>query len=184
MIRGFVETIEQRGLGRIGPLGEMVEAGQRALREFDRRVAPYADQLPRGVVHHDAHCQNVLFRDGRLVALIDFDDAYEGYLVADVVRLMESWATDWRRLDPPDLTKAVRVVREYERHRPLTQAERELFPLGLFLLSDTASFVQGEIERGRDATVALSECRQYQRYQALKQDSGWLASFRRALWGT
>lgn len=185
MIRGLAALVKERGMPATALLGEVLEAGQRTAQDFENVLTPHAAQLPRGVVHHDAHCKNVLFRDGQVVALIDFDDAYHGYVVADVVRLLESWAGDWGTSDPPDLARAAQVVGEYERYRPLTQGERELLPLclSLFLLSDAAGYVQGEIERGRDAATAVEECSQYQRYQALKHDRAWYPRLQRELWG-
>jgi Ser/Thr protein kinase RdoA (MazF antagonist) len=183
MIRSLAAFAEGRGLESPPALAQMLDEGRRLLARLDDRLATFGDQLPRGVVHHDAHCENVLFRDGRLVALIDFDDAYEGFVLADVVRLMESWSFAVGSVDLPAVGKPVAVVREYERHRTLTDGERAVFPLwlSLFCLSDGSGYVQGEIERGRDATEAIAECVAYQRYQRLQQEPGWVAAVVRAL---
>jgi len=40
---------------------------------------------PKGLVHGDFFFENVLSRDGHLIGIIDFGDAYHGYLLMDVV---------------------------------------------------------------------------------------------------
>src|SRR5205823_2834324 len=59
--------------------------------------------IPRGVVHHDAYGNNLLFDDaGRLVALLDFDDAHETFLLADIAVLLNAWGIERReyRFEP------------------------------------------------------------------------------------
>jgi Ser/Thr protein kinase RdoA (MazF antagonist) len=117
------------------------------------------------VVHHDAHCANVLFQGERLVALIDFDDAYEGAIVADLPRMIDNWAHDSERHTlRPEL--AAHIIRTYERHRKLTVAERDLLPdyLALFALSDSVVSVQLELERGAPADDAIAASNVYARY--------------------
>src|SRR5438105_125550 len=82
-IVNFLNEIARRPVAADEPvLRDLVERIQQAVRNFEARIAPFSESLPRGVVHHDAHCKNVLFRGDQLIALIDFDDAHEGYLVA------------------------------------------------------------------------------------------------------
>ena len=135
------------------------------------------------MVHHDAHCKNVLFRGDQLIALIDFDDAHEGYLVADVAVMIANWAKDGTALD---LRKAATVVRAYEQHRPLTSAERQFLPdfVLLFLLCDASEYIRGRLARGADSTVAVNDCIQYERYLYYTRDSSRLAEMRRELTAT
>jgi homoserine kinase type II len=185
MVRGLMDLTAQRGVGENETgLRHLLARAERALEEFEVRVAPRAEGLRRAVVHHDAHCKNVLFRDDRLVALIDFDDAYEGYLVADLAVMIAKWAADRAPNDTLSFDRAVRVVHEYERHRPLTDTERELLPdfLLLFLLSDGAEYVRGQLERGADANAAVNDSRTYTRYVRHVEDGDWMEGFRAALW--
>ncbi len=60
---------------------------QRAISEFQSVVQPAA--LRRGIVHGDANDYNVLTRTAaasfpEVCALIDFGDAHEGWIIADV----------------------------------------------------------------------------------------------------
>jgi Ser/Thr protein kinase RdoA (MazF antagonist) len=184
-LRELLDLARQR---RITPhesaLRQLIDRAGRAVEDFEARIGPYKAGLPRGVVHHDAHCWNVLFQDDRLVALIDFDDAHEGYLLADIARLIATWAADLSTSNPLDLEKSLQVVREYQRHRPLTEAERELLPdfLLLSLLADTAGEVSGELELGGDANSAVIGDKSYKRYLHHLFDTEWLAKFRAQLW--
>jgi homoserine kinase type II len=176
IVREAVQSTAHRGLAaHESALRDFVERAEQAVEDFDARIAPYAGDLPHGVVHHDAHCENVLFSDDRLVALIDFDDAYEGYLVADVAVMITNWAKHGNRLD---LDKAVTVVRDYERHRPLIAPERELLPgfVLLYLLCNAAQYIQGRLEQGADATTAVNDCTEYKRYLHHAYDAEWLAA--------
>ena len=184
VVRRLLDLTAQRGVAaNETALSELLNRAERAVREFELRLAPYAKGLRRGVVHHDAHCNNVLFRNNRLVALIDFDDAYEGYVVADLARMVAHWAADWATSDALDFERAVRVVREYEGHRRLTKQERELLPdfLLLFLLSDGAEYVRGRLQQGADGNDAVNDSRSYRGYLHLAEDQAWLAAFRDAL---
>ena len=91
---GLSAWAAQRGTRPDEPrFNELVARANGALDEFEARLAPHAAALPRGIVHHDGHCANVLLREGQLVALIDFDDAFEGHLVAELPVLLSNWAT-------------------------------------------------------------------------------------------
>lgn len=126
----------------------------------------------------------MLFRDDRLVALIDFDDAHEGSFVADVVVMVENWAYE-KGLDGLSLEKAVTVVREYERHRRLTNAERELLPdfVLMYLLCDTAAYVRERLEQGADGNASVTDSEVYQLYLRHAKDGAWLAALREEIKG-
>ena len=183
MLREFLKTMESRGVAATEPgLRGLVDASRAGLERFEARLAEHAEGLPRGVVHHDAHHGNVLFNDGRLVALIDFDDAHEGYLVADLAAMVENWADEQVTGQALNREKAVRVVREYERHRRLTEAERELLPdfVQVFMLADATEMVRGEMAQGADSETAVNEDRTYVQYLDLVRDTGWAAALRGA----
>jgi homoserine kinase type II len=107
------------------------------------------DSLPMGVCHSDFHFSNLLFKNDEVVALIDFDDANNTYLLFDLVGLIESWA--WRHDTDKTLnfTEAKKVVAEYMKHRPLTPVEkRHLFDVyKLSILIDCVWFFErGEVD--------------------------------------
>jgi Ser/Thr protein kinase RdoA (MazF antagonist) len=186
----FLRFVRERGVAAHEPaLARLVADVEQAIGEFDARFAPRAGDLPCGVVHHDAHCANVLFQGERLVALIDFDDAYEGAVVADLPRMIYNWAHDYERqaLRPE---RAAHIVRTYEHHRRLAEAERDLLPdyLALFALSDGIVSVQLEIERGAPADDAIAASNVYPRYHEYRHyphppAGDWRDALRRTLLG-
>lgn len=102
--------------------------------------------LPKGVCHCDFHHSNMLYKDGSLNALIDFDDANYTYLTFDLVCLFDpfipafnhdSWQSFSEADNILDFTSAKRIVAEYERYRPLEQIERlhlyDVFMLTVFI---------------------------------------------------
>src|SRR5205823_4691831 len=143
VIRQLLDVLAARGIGPDETaLGEFARDIQIALDRFEVRLAQYEPGLRRGVVHHDAHAGNALFNDNHLVALIDFDDAHYGFQVDDLGVMIENWADQGASHNDLNLEAAVRVVREYERIRQLTAAERELIPdfTFLYLLCDAAEY--------------------------------------------
>ena len=85
----------------------------------------FPESLPKGICHCDFHFSNVLFKDGKFVVLIDFDDANYTYLLFDLVGLIESEA--WIRDKDKELnfTLAEKVVLEYTKYRQLRDVEQK-----------------------------------------------------------
>jgi len=93
--------------------------------------------LPKGICHCDFHFSNVLFKDGKIRALLDFDDANYTYLLFDLAYLIEPFASafkwdTWENFKKTDsildFSKARKTVKEYMKHRPLSEIEkRHLF---------------------------------------------------------
>ena len=93
--------------------------------------------LSKGICHCDFHPSNILFKDGELKALLDFDDANYTYLTYDLATLINlfilsfNWHT-WSQFekDAPmfDFIQAKETVLEYSKYRPLSHNEkRHLF---------------------------------------------------------
>ncbi|MFB9430164.1 phosphotransferase enzyme family protein [Streptoalloteichus tenebrarius] len=57
-------------------------------RALDRWRATEGDAYPRGVAHGDFCRRNLLWRDGRVVGLLDWDDVRHGWLASEL-----AWAT-------------------------------------------------------------------------------------------
>ena len=102
--------------------------GQNALvaEELKHQSAFAKVKLPRGAIHGDLFCDNVLFVDGRVSGIIDFGFAATDALAYDVAITVNDWCTvqDERRagaLDP-ELTRA--LVMAYDAVRPLGFEER------------------------------------------------------------
>src|SRR5215831_1989641 len=79
-------------------------------------------RLPRGAIHGDLFCDNVLFVDGRVSGIIDFGFAATDALAYDVAITVNDWCTV---LDGPDAG-----VLDPERTRALVSAYDALRPLG------------------------------------------------------
>ncbi|MCR2820935.1 homoserine kinase [Lederbergia panacisoli] len=83
------------------------------------------ESLPKGICHADFHFSNILYKDEKCSALIDFDDANYTYLLFDLVVLIEYEA--WRHdVDQYlNLNKAKEVILEYMKYRPLEDIEKK-----------------------------------------------------------
>ena len=189
LLDGFGAAVARRGVAPDEPALAGLVAAAAAGREFGARLAAVAAAggLPAGVVHHDAHCANVLFRDGRLVALIDFDDACPGPLVADAAVLLGSWAID-PQTDALVPEHARRLLDAYESQRRLSEAERDVLPdfLALYLLGDAVAGLQdtlAEVAPGAAAEAAVREEVQYRRYRRCTAGPDWRDGLRRAMRG-
>jgi homoserine kinase type II len=95
------------------------------IEEFERLRLRLGEPLPRGLIHGDVFTDNTLFRDGELVAILDFEDACEDVLLFDVAMTIHGFCfpeENWR----PDLAQEFLDV--YNERRALTDSERELLP--------------------------------------------------------
>lgn len=90
--------------------------------------------LPKGICHSDFHFSNVLFKNGKFRALIDFDDANYTFLTFDLVSLIDPvvWSFDpntWSDFEPGetilDFREARKIISEYMKYRPLRVVEQK-----------------------------------------------------------
>jgi hypothetical protein len=104
-------------------VGRLLRRFHDAVAAFDPAPYRWSHRVPapfdgRGVAHNDPNLDNVVFRAGRAVALIDFDLAGPGAAVWDVAAAARLWAP---LRDPVD-TVDDRRGRELERTRILLDA--------------------------------------------------------------
>lgn len=126
------------GEGRFGPK-DLVTRCARVASSPDAAAAGLADvlaasvrdvaarrraDLPSGLVHGDLFRDNVLFREGRLAALLDFESAHRAPFAFDLAVTLLAWSFR----DTLDVDVARAVVGGYRRARELEESERE----GLF----------------------------------------------------
>jgi homoserine kinase type II len=82
--------------------------------------------LPKGLIHGDVFFDNVLFEDGKIKAIIDFEEACQYYLNFDLgMGILGLCRTNGKI----DLTKVNALITGYEQIRLLEPLEKELLPL-------------------------------------------------------
>lgn len=143
--------------------------------EFVQRLAT----VPQGVIHADLHDENVLFdvRTGEIAAVLDFDDAFYGPLVADVAQSIFCWCFVGPELDV-DLARA--FMNEYQQTRgfPFTADEWKIIvplyyitgvmqlnymtelltdPKEIWMIKDTTETMEQVIRIGQDKFVELMQ---------------------------
>lgn len=94
---------------------------------FARDAAPIRQRATTGIIHGDLFRDNVLWDDGRLVALLDFEQASGGSLAYDLAVCINDWC--W--LDGPRLDLVAALLGGYQRIRPLTAEDRAALPIEL-----------------------------------------------------
>ena len=104
-------------------VAELLRRYHRAVEDFDPAPFRWRTRVPDGyrgslVSHNDPNLDNVVFRDGRAVALIDFDLASPGSAEWDLAAAARLWVP---LQDPRDLPAAV-VDRVEERLRLFADA--------------------------------------------------------------
>ncbi len=99
-------------------LGQMVPVIDARLARAATALDP---TLPRGIVHGDLFRDNVLWRDGVIVALLDFESAAEGSFAYDLMVTVLAWCYG----DDLDLALVRSMLDGYQGVRPLSARERQ-----------------------------------------------------------
>lgn len=112
--------------------GLLAEADAARVNRALDRLAEFYPQLPEQLVHRDPHPSNMLFRDSKLVAMLDLDLAVVGIRLFDICYcgtsiLMDSSDDPARRTRWPGLFAA--LVEGYESRCPLLEVERQAISL-------------------------------------------------------
>ncbi len=84
------------------------------------------EHLPGGVIHADLFPDNVLLSQDRISGVIDFYYACNDVWIYDLGITANQWCTDNNGRLSPDRLCA--LIRAYHGHRPLLEAEREVWP--------------------------------------------------------
>lgn len=118
----------ERFAARLAP---KLAAAENALIESENRYQGLHDDtvLPRGVIHGDYFRDNVLWDDEGEPGVIDFYFACDDALLYDVAIAVNDWCQDGRHALDPE--RAGAFLAGYDRLRPLTDLERELWPVML-----------------------------------------------------
>ena len=105
---------------REGAKGELLRDVLRARELYARLVAARTTNLPSGIVHGDLFRDNVLWQGDRIAALLDFESAFHGPFVYDILVTIAAWC--YRSAFEIDQARA--LLEGYESVRPLEAAER------------------------------------------------------------
>jgi homoserine kinase type II len=116
--RDMLERLSRVERAAVG--GELLGDVERARALYARLVPARDPGLPSGIVHGDLFRDNVLWQGGRIVALLDFESAFHGPFVYDLLVTISAWC--YRTAF--ELEHARALVAGYESVRPLTSAER------------------------------------------------------------
>ena len=97
-------------------------------RKMDEIEAAWPTDLPRSIVHADLFPDNVLMLGARVTGLIDFYFACTDLAAYDLAVTHAAWsfAPDGTKFDH---TIGQALIAGYERHRPLSQSERDALPI-------------------------------------------------------
>jgi len=84
--------------------------------------------LPKGAIHGDLFCDNVLFANGRVAGIIDFGFAATDFYAYDLAIAVNDWCIGDAATGELDATRTDAMVRAYDAVRPLTDDERAQWP--------------------------------------------------------
>jgi homoserine kinase type II len=84
-------------------------------------------KLPRGAVHGDLFCDNVLWADGRVAGIIDFGFAATDFFAYDLAITANDWCVD-AASGALDAQRCNALVAAYHAVRPLNDDERAQWP--------------------------------------------------------
>ncbi|MCE3028558.1 homoserine kinase [Salinicola sp. DM10] len=98
--------------------------------EITAYAAAFTDaELPRGAIHGDLFRDNTLYDGDRLGGIIDFYNGCTGELLFDLAIVINDWTSD--AAGEIDRARYDAILGAYLAHRPLSAAERALWPLML-----------------------------------------------------
>ncbi|MBR1778267.1 MAG: homoserine kinase [Alphaproteobacteria bacterium] len=95
---------------------------------FQTVKARFPADLPQGVIHADLFPDNVFFTGDKLSGIIDFYFACNDALAYELAVCLNAWCFDQDTWDF-NSSKAKNMIEEYDRVRPLSDAEKEALPI-------------------------------------------------------
>ena len=85
-------------------------------------------KLPKGAIHGDLFCNNVLFHDSRVAGIIDFGFAATDFFAYDLAITVNDWCVTGNGDGALDPVRVDAMVRAYRGARPVTDDERAQWP--------------------------------------------------------
>ena len=120
----------ERLLGKIGDEADKIESGLfiEMTEAFQAVKSRFPTNLPQGVIHADLFPDNVFFTGDELSGIIDFYFACNDALVYELAVCLNAWCFDQDTWDF-NPQKAKNMIEDYDRIRPLSDAEKEALPV-------------------------------------------------------
>ncbi len=117
-------------LSKIGKAADTVTDGlfDEMTKIFQNVKSCFPTGLPQGVIHADLFPDNVFFTGDKLSGIIDFYFACNDALVYELAVCLNAWCFDQNIWDF-NPAKAKNMIEEYDRIRPLSDAEKEALPI-------------------------------------------------------
>jgi Ser/Thr protein kinase RdoA (MazF antagonist) len=87
----------------------------------------FSEKLPSGTIHEDLGKRHILWKNGKIAAMIDFDRSYYGKLVFDLGQACRGWCfTDnWKKWSNGNFRA---LLKGYEKRRKLSALEKKYLP--------------------------------------------------------
>lgn len=101
--------------------------------------------LPKGIIHNDIFPDNVFVKDGKIVGILDFNDATTAPFIFDIGIVINFWIRI-KRFDSIQERECIKIFLDaYESIRKLTSKERELLDMGILKMA--LAFILVRIDR-------------------------------------
>lgn len=108
------------------------------LKQKIEQLQPCQDKmLPKGLIHGDLFYDNILFHEGELTAILDFEEVCNYSLVFDVGMCIAGCCNEQERVD---MKATASLVGGYQSVRKLEELERELLQLHIIYGAVATSF--------------------------------------------
>jgi len=100
------------------------EKGRERLNIIKNKLSKlkFPNALPKGVMHGDFDKANIKFVGDKVSGILDFDDATYTFLIYDVGVVLLYWTRFY--LKKFDFKKARKIIKLYEKYRPLSKKEK------------------------------------------------------------
>ena len=121
------------------------EKGKWFKNELEKLEFPAS--LPKGLCHADLNYGNFLFRNGKIVAVLDFDMSFYTYLIYDIASLIYWWS--WPPQKNLVKNQSAQIITEYSKSRELSVEERTHIydALKLIILLGISWSEEGDFEK-------------------------------------
>ena len=101
-------------------------------KDFNKRIKlllskiAFDKDLPRGAIHEDLGKRHILFKNGNINGILDWDRSYSNFFILDIGQAIRSWCfNDWKELDE---NKLKNLLTGYESQRKLSDKEKIYLP--------------------------------------------------------